>query len=158
MLKNLIFTSILFFSVIGIFYPGERENTELFDYCHSVEKILSRNSIQKRENISEKVKSLSRDISKYGVRKSRGFLMNKMINKYKASKSSYILKFIPNKIYCLSGYWVEKLMPGKLESILYDRSINKINEIKDLKNDLDGLINNINLEYKSIREEFNNFF
>ena len=89
MFKKLFFTSILLISMIGIYYPSKKENTRIFDYCYSLEKILSRNSIQKRKNISEKVKSLSREISNFGVNKTRGSLINKLINQYKTSKDSF---------------------------------------------------------------------
>ena len=83
MFKNLILSSFLLFALIGIIYPSKKENTKLFDYCYSLEKILSRNSIQKRKNLSLKVKSISKDIAKVGVSKTRGVLINKMIDQYK---------------------------------------------------------------------------
>ena len=158
MFKKLFLTSFLLISMIGVSYPSKKENTRIFDYCYSLEKILSRNSIKKRKNISEKVKSLAKDISKFGVNKTRGSLMNKMINQYKTSKNSLILNIIPNKIYCFSGYWLEKLMPGKFESVIYNKSKRKINELREFKEEVDGLMNNFNSEYKNIRREFNRIF
>ena len=158
MFKKLFFISFLLISTIGVYYPSNRENTGVFDYCYSLEKILSRNSIQKRKNISEKVKSLSRDISRFGVNKTRGSIINKMITQYKTSKNSRILNIIPNKIYCLSGYWVEKVMPGTIESVIYDKSKKTINEFRELKEEVDGFINNFNSEYQKIRGEFNSIF
>ena len=158
MFKKIILTSFLLISMIGVYYPSKKENTRIFDYCYSLEKILSRNSIKKRKNISEKVKSLARDISRFGVNKTRGSLINKMINQYKTSKNSLILNIIPNKIYCLSGYWLEKVMPGKFESIIYNKGKKKINELREFKEELDGLMNNFNSEYKNIRKEFNSIF
>ena len=117
MFKKLFLTSFLLISMIGVYYPSKKENTRIFDYCYSLEKILSRNAIQKRKNISEKVKSLSRDMSRFGINKPRGSLINKMINQYKTSKNLFILNVIPNKIYCFSGYWVEKVIPGTFESV-----------------------------------------
>ena len=158
MFKKFFFTSFLLISMIGVYYPSQEENTRIFDYCYSLEKILSRNSIQKRKNISEKIKSLSRDISTYGVNKTRGSFINKMINQYKTSKNNHILNIIPNKIYCFSGYWVEKVMPGKFESIIYNKGQKKINELREFKKEVDGLMNNFNSEYKNIRKEFNSIF
>ncbi len=158
MFKKLFFTSFLLISIIGIYYPSKKENTIIFDYCYSLEKILSRNSIQKRKKISEKVKSLSRDITMFGVNKTRGSLINKVINQYKISKNSYILNAIPNKIYCFSGYWVEKVMPGTFESVIYDKSKRTINEFREFKEELDGLIDNFNSEYQKIRKEYNTIF
>ena len=158
MFKKLFFTSFLLISIIGIYYPSKKENTRIFDYCYSLEKILSRNSIKKRKNISEKVKSLAKDISRFGVNKTRGSLINKMINQYKTSKNSLILNNIPNKIYCLTGYWVEEVMPGRFESVIYIKSKKKINELREFKEEVDGLMNNFNSEYKNIRKEINSIF
>ena len=158
MFKKLFLTSFLLISMIGVSYPSKKENTRIFDYCYSLEKILARNSIKKRKNISEKVKSLAKDISKFGVNKTRGSLMNKMINQYKNSKNSLILNIIPNEIYCFSGYWVERVIPGKFESIIYNKSQKKLNELREFKEEVDGLMNNFNSEYKNIRKEFNSIF
>jgi len=158
MLKKILLTTFLLISIFGVYYPSKKENTRIFDYCYSLEKILSRNSIKKRKNISDKVKSLARDISRFGVNKTRGSLMNKMINQYKTSKNSPILNIIPNKIYCFSGYWVEKVSPGKFESVIYSKGKIKINELREFKEEVDGLINNFNSEYKNIRKEFNSIF
>ena len=158
MFKKLFFTSFLFISMIGVYYPSKTENTRIFNYCYSLEKILSRNSIKKRKDISEKFKSLAMDISRFGVNKTRGSLMNKMINQYKTSKNSFILNIIPNKVYCFSGYWIERLIPGKFESIIYDKGRKKINELREFKEEVDGIMNNFNSEYKNIRKEFNSIF
>tara|TARA_B100000900_G_scaffold260266_1_gene221852 strand:- start:158 stop:634 length:477 start_codon:yes stop_codon:yes gene_type:complete len=158
MFKKLFLTSFLLISMMGVYYPSKKENTRIFDYCYSLEKILSRNSIEKRKNISGKVKSLAKDISRFGVKNTRGSLMNKMINQYKTSKNSLIINIIPNKIYCLSGYWLEKVMPGKFESVIYYKGKKKINELRELKEQVDGVMNNLNSEYKNIRKEFNSIF
>ena len=158
MFKKIFLTTFLIISMIGIYYPSKKENTRIFDYCYSLEKILSRNSIKKRKNISEKVKSLTKDISRFGVNKTKGSLINKIINQYKTSKNSFILNVIPNKIYCLSGYWVEKVIPGTFESVIYDKGKKKIKEFREFKEEVDGLINNFNSEYKYIRKEFNSIF
>ena len=154
MLKKLFFISFLLISIIGFYYPSNRENTRVFDYCYSLEKILSRNSIQKRKNKSEKVDSLYRDISRFGVNKTKGSLINKLINQYKSYKNSFIYNVIPNKIYCLSGYWVEKGIPGTFESLIYKKSKKTITEFKEFKEEVDGLIDNFN----SVRKEFNAIF
>ena len=158
MFKKLFLTSFLLISMVGVYYPSKRENTRIFDYCYSLEKILSRNSIKKRKNISEKVKSLSTDVLRFGVNKTRGSLVNKMINQYKTSKNNFILNVIPNKIYCFSGYWVENLMPGKFESVIYNKGKTKMNEIREFKEEVEGLINNLDSEYKNIKKEFNILF
>ena len=155
MLKNLLLTSFLLFTFVGILYPTEKENTKLFDYCYSLEKILSRNSIQKRKNVSLKRKSISKDIAKFGVSRTRGLLINKIIDQYKTSKNSQIIKFVPNELYCFAGYWTEKLIPGTFESIFYDKSKQLINEFKD---EVSEILNDINSEYKIIKKEFNSLF
>ena len=128
------------------------------DYCYSLEKILSRNSIQKRKNVSLKVKSISKDIAKLGVSKSKGVLINKIIDQYKNSNDSHIIKFIPNKLYCFSGYWIEKVNPGTFESVFYSKSKKAIHEFKDLKDEVDGVLNEINSEYELIKKEFKSLF
>ena len=158
MFKNLILSSFLLFTLIGIIYPTKKENTKLFNYCYSLEKILSRNSIQKRKNVSLKVKSISKDIAKFGISKTRGRLINKMIDQYKTSKDSHIIKLIPNNLYCFSGYWIEKVKPGTFESIFYSEIKKEINEFIDLKDQVDGVLNEINSEYKLIKKEFKSLF
>ena len=144
MLKKILFTSFIIISIIGFFYPSRKENTKLFDYCYSLEKILSRNLIRKRNNTSKNLKSLSRDISRFGINKTRGSLINEIINQYKTSKNFFIIDIIPNKIYCLSGYWVEIIMPGTFESIIYDKGKKTINEFREFKEEVDGLIEKFN--------------
>ena len=158
MFKNLILSSFLLFTLIAIIYPTKKENTKLFNYCYSLEKILSRNSIQKRKNVSLKVKSISKDIAKVGVSKTRGVLINKMIDQYKTTKDLQIIKLIPNNLYCFSGYWIEKVKPGTFESILYSKSKKEINKFIDLKDEVDEVINEINSEYKFIKKEFKSLF
>ena len=158
MFKNLFLTSFLLFSLISIIYPTKKENTKLFDYCYSLEKILSKNSIQKRKNVSLKVKSISKDIANFGVSKTKGGLINKIIDQYKTSKDSRMIKLIPNNLYCFSGYWIEKVKPGTFESILYSKSKKEINKFIDLKDEVDEVINEINSEYKFIKKEFKSLF
>ena len=81
-----------------------------------------------------------------------------MIDQYKTSKDSHIIKLIPNKLYCFSGYWIEKINPGTFESIFYSKSKKAINEFKDLKDEVDGVLNEINSEYKFIKKEFKSLF
>ena len=158
MVKKILLSSFLFFTLIGIFYPHKKENTKVFDYCYSLEKILSRNLIHKRNNIPLKMNSISKDIAKLGISKTRGILINKMIDQYKTSKNSRMIKLIPNQLYCFSGYWIEKLNPGTFESIFYSKSKKAINEFKDLKDEVSGVLNEINTEYKFIKKEFKNLF
>ena len=157
MFKKLLLISFLF-SLVGVIYPTKKENTKLFDFCHSFEKILSRNAVKKSINVSEKVKSNSEYITKFGIKKTRGALINKMISKYKTSKNSPIINLVPNQIYCFAGYWIEMISPGTLESILYSRSKKSINEFKDMKKELDVKLKDINAEYKVIKKEFNSLF
>ena len=158
MFKNLILSSFLLFTLIGIIYPTKKENTKPFDYCYSLEKILLRNSIQKRKNLSLKVNLISKDIAKVGISKTRGVLINKMIDQYKTTKDLQIIKLIPNNLYCFSGYWIEKLKPRTFESIFYSEIKKEINEFIDLKDQVDGVLNEINSEYKLIKKEFKILF
>ena len=158
MFKKLLLTSFSLFILISIIYPTKKENIKLFDYCYSLEKILSRNSIKKRENVPLKVRTISNDIAKFGVSKTRGHLINKIIDEYKTSKNSKIIQFFPNKIYCYAGYWIEKVNPGTFESIFYAKSKKTINEFIDLKDEVEGILNDINSENKVIKKEFNSLF
>ena len=47
MFKKFILTSFLLFGSLITIYPSKKENTNFFDYCYSLEKIISRNSLEK---------------------------------------------------------------------------------------------------------------
>ena len=158
MYKRLLFTFFLLFSSLITIYPSKKEDTNLFDYCYSFEKILSRNSIEKSKNLSKKFKPFARDITLFGTNKTKGSLVNKIIDQYKTSKKLFIVKVVPNQIYCLAGYWIEEVKPGTFKSIFYEKSQEKINEYKDIKKEVDAFIKDISSEYKSIKKEINNLF
>ena len=84
--------------------------------------------------------------------------MTNIIDRYKSESDNYLLELIPTKIYCLGGYWIENIKPGTFESIFLAKSKKTINEFKDFKDEVDGLLNDINSEYKDIKKEFNSFF
>jgi len=157
MLKKFFLTSFLLFSFLISIYPSKRENTNFFDYCFSLEKIISRNSVVNSKNLSKNFKRLVDDIILFGTNKTKGNLANKIIDQYKNSKKLFIITFIPNQIYCLAGYWIEEVSPGKFESILYEKTKQKINEYNITKKVVDEFIKGINLEYKSIKK-INDFF
>jgi len=158
MFKKFILISFLLFSYLITIYPSKKENTNFFDYCYSLEKIISRNTLEKRKNLSKNFKFLAKDIILFGTNKTKGSFANKIIDQYKNSKKLFIITFIPNQIYCLAGYWIEAVSPGKFESILYQKTKRKINEYKNTKKEVDEFIKGINLEYKSIKKEINDFF
>jgi len=68
-------------------------------------------------------------------------------------KKLFFISFVPNQIYCLAGYWIEAVSPGKFESIFYQKTKQKINEYKNIKKEVDEFIKDFNLEYKSIKRE-----
>ena len=158
MLKKFLLTSFLLFGSLITIYPSKKENTNFFDYCYSLEKIISRNSVEKSKNLSNNFKPLAKDITLFGTNKTKGFLANKIIDQYKKSKKLFIVSFVPNRIYCLAGYWIEVSNPGKFESIFYKKSKQKINEYKNIKKEVDQFIKDINLEYKYMKKEINDFF
>ena len=158
MFKNLSFTFFLFFSFLIIILPSINENINSIDYCYSLEKIISRNSLEKSKNFSEKYKNLAKDISLFGTNKTKGTLINKMIDQYKTSKKSFLINLLPNQIYCLAGYWIEVLNPGKLQSVFYKKSKQKIDQYKNIKKEVDEFINDINSEYEYIKKEINELF
>ena len=158
MFKKLLLTSFLLFGYVITTYPSKKENTNFFDNCYSLEKIISRNSLEKSKNISKNFKPYLNDITYFGTKKSQGRLLNKIINQYKNSKKSKIINFVPNQFYCLAGYWIETVNPGKLQSIIFEKSKYKINQYKNTKKELDAFIKEINLEYEFIKKEINDFF
>ena len=158
MFKKFFLTSFLIFSSLLTIYPSKKENTNFFDYCYSLEKIISRNTIENSKNLSNNLKPLAKDIALFGTKKTKGTLANKIIDQYKNSQKLFIINFIPNQIYCLAWYWIEVAIPGKFESIFFNKSKQKINEYKNIKKEVEEFIKDINLEYKSIKKEINDFF
>ena len=152
MFKKLLFTFVLLFVSLTTIYPSKKEDTNLFYYCYSFEKILSRNSIEKSKNLSKKLKPFAKDITLFSVNKTKGALVNNIIDQYKTSKKLFLITLVPNQIYCLTGYWIEVVNPGTFKSILDDKSQEKINEYKDFKMGVDEFIKDIKTEYKSIKK------
>ena len=133
MFKKFLLTSFLLLSSLITIYPSKKENTNFLDYCYSLEKIISRNIVEKSKNLSKNFKPLAKDITIFGTKKTKGSFANKIIDQYKNSKKLFIITFVPNQIYCLAGYWIEAVSPGKLESIFYKKTKQKINEFKNTK-------------------------
>ena len=158
MFKKLLLTSFVLFSSLITIYPSKKENTKFFDYCFSLEKIISRNSLEKSMNLSKNFKPLAKDIALFGTDKTKGNLANKIINQYKNAQKLFILSFVPNQLYCLAGYWIEEISPGTFQLIIYEKSKQKINQYKNIKKEVNEFIDDINLEYKSIRNEINELF
>ena len=152
MFKKFFLTSFLILSSLITIYPSKKENTNFLDYCYSLEKIISRNTVEKSKNLLNNFKPLAKDIALFGTKKTKGTFANKIIDQYKNSKKLFVITLVPNKIYCLAGYWIEITNPGKFESIFYSKSKQKINEYKDIKNEVDAFIKDINSEYKFIKE------
>ena len=130
MFKKFLLTSFLLLSSLITIYPSKKENTNFFDYCYSLEKIISRNTLEKSKNLSKNFKSLAKDITLFGTNKTKGTLANKIIDQYKNSKNLFIIDVVPNQIYCLAGYWIEEVSPGKFESIFYKKTKQKIDKYK----------------------------
>ena len=157
MFKNFLLAFLILFSSFITIYPSKKENTNLIDYCYSLEKILSRNSLKKSKNIQNKYKSFAKDITLFGTSKTKGEFVNKIIDQYKTSKKSFAIVLVPNKVYCLGGYWIEAVSPGTFQSIFYKKSKQEINKYKNIKKEVDVLIRDINSEYKSIEKEIKDF-
>ena len=158
MLKKLFLTFFILFSSLITIYPSKKENTNLIDYCYSLEKIISRNLFEKSKNSSENYKTFAKDITSFGTNKTQGLLVNKIIDQYKTSENTFSISFVPNQFYCLAGYWIEELKPGIFQSIFYEKGKQRINQYNDIKKDVDAFIKDMNLEYNSIKKEFNDFF
>ena len=84
--------------------------------------------------------------------------MNKIIDQYKNSKKSIIISFVPNRFYCLTGYWIEYVNPGTFTLLFYEKTKRSINIYKDAKQEVNSFIRDINSEYKSIRKEIKDLF
>ena len=158
MSKILISIFFITLNLSVIFYPTKKENTNIFNYCYAFEKILSSNSISKRESLSESTTMISSHLANLGVSKTKGKLIIKIISQYKTYKDNFLINIFPNQMYCLAGYWIEKINPGRIEEIFFEKSKNSINEYKDNKYIKDLFINEIHSEYKDIRNKFNSFF
>ena len=153
MLKKIFLSSFIFFNLFGIIYPIKKEDTKLFDYCYSLEKSLSRNSLMRR-NGSKGVKSITSDILDFGLSKTKGGLLNNAINQYKKSKNLFLITLIPNQFYSLIGYWIEEVKPGMFESIILDKGKQKLNEIKDIEEEIDVFLKDIKSEYNNLKKDF----
>ncbi len=158
MFKKFFFTFFLLFISLITIYPSKKENNNLTDYCYAFEKILSRNSLIKNKKVSKQFKYFARDVTLFSTKQTKGAFLNKVIDKYKNSKKIPLIKYVPNKIYCFIGYWIEQANPGTFQSLLYEKSKQRINQYKDIKQEVDEYIKNINSEYKSINEEIKNLF
>ena len=83
---------------------------------------------------------------------------SKVIDQYKNSKNSLIITTLPNKFYCLAGYWIEEINPGTFQAIFYEKSKQKINQYKNIRKEVDEFIKDINSKYESIQKEINDYF
>ena len=128
------------------------------DYCYSLEKIISRNSVEKSKNLSNNFKTFAKDITVFGTNKTKGSLANEIIDQYKSSRKLFIITILPNQLICFSGYWIENVKPGTFTSIFYEKSKKIIIEYNDIKKEVDKFIKDINSEYKSIKIEINDLF
>ena len=158
MFNKLLLSLCLLFSSLITIYPSKKENTNLLDYCYSLEKIISRNSVEKSQNLSNNFKPFAKDITALGSNKTKGSLANKIIDQYKSSKKLFLITLVPNKLYCFAGYWIEEVNPGIFKAIFYEKSKERINEYKNIKREVDEFIKDINTEYNSIKKEINNLF
>ena len=158
MFKKFLLTSFLLLSSLITIYPSKKENTKFFNYCYSLEKIISRNTLEKSNNLSKNFRPLAKNITLFGTKITKGNYANRIIDQYKDSRKFFIFTIVPDQLYCLAGYWIEDVNPGKFESIFFKKTKQKINEYKNTKKEVDELIKEINLEYKSIKKEINDFF
>ena len=158
MFNKFTLSLLILFSFVITIYPSQKENTKLFDYCYSLEKLLARNSLEKSKNLSKKVKSFAKDIFSFSIKNTKGALVKEIIDQYKNSNKFFIINFLPNQFYCLTGYWIEELNPGTFQSIFYEKSKERINKYIDIKEEADEFIKDINSEYESIKKEIYDFF
>ena len=91
MFKKFLCTSFLLLSSLITIYPSKKEDTNFLDYCYSLEKIISRNTVEKNKNLSKNFRPLAKDIALFGTKKTKGTLANKIIDQYKNSKNYLLL-------------------------------------------------------------------
>ena len=94
----------------------------------------------------------------FGIKNTKGALVNKLIDQYKISKKLFIISILPNQFYCLAGYWIEEINPGTFLSIFYAKSKQRINQYKDIKKEVNEYFKDINSENKSIQKEIKKLF
>ena len=162
-MKKLLIPSVFVISLFGLIYPTEKENTNLTDYCFSLEKIVAKNTFESKKNINGTTKMIAKGLASFGMENTRGDLTTNVIDAFKSESDDPLLKFIPTKIYCLGGYWIEKFQPGTFESIFYESIEEVVEETytdlkEDIKDNVNNLINDLNKGYKSLQKEFNNIF
>ena len=162
-MKKFLIPSIFVISLVGLIYPNEKENTNISDYCFSLEKILARNTFESTNNIDGTAKMIAKGLASVGVQNSRGDLTIKIFETYKSESDHLFVKIIPTKIYCLGGYWIEKFKPGTFESIFYESLEEVVKETygelkEDIKDNVNKVIYDLNKGYKSLNKEFNKVF
>ena len=158
MIKKLFLTFFFIFTFFISIYPSKKENINFIDYCYALEKVLFSNSVEKSKNVSKKLKTFAKDISFFGTNKTKGALVSKIIDQYKTSKKLFILSIIPNQFYCFGGYWIEEANPGTFQSILFEKSKQRINQYKDIQKESNQFIIDINSEYQIIKKEIKDLF
>ena len=160
---KLLIPSVFVISLFGLIYPSKKENTNLTDYCFTVEKIVAKNIFESKKGIDGKTKMIAKRLTSFGAENSRGNLTIKIIDSYKSESNNSFVKLIPTKIYCLSGYWIEKFRPGTFEAIFFE-ALEEFAEktYEDIREKIEDNVNNFfndsNKGYKSFKDEFNNIF
>ena len=158
MLKKLFLSFFFLFASFLFIYPSKKENISFFDYCYALEKVLFSNSLEESKNLSKRFKTFARDITLFSTNKTKGALVNNLIDQYKTSKRLFIVTIVPNQFYCFGGYWIEEVNPGTFQSIFLEKSKQRINQYKDIKKEADQFIEDINSEYKYIKKEIKDLF
>ena len=162
-MKKLLIPSIFIISLFGLIYPSEKENTNLTDYCFSLEKIIAKNTFESKKDLNGTTKMLAKGLVSFGMENSRGNLKTNIIDAYKSESDNFFLELIPTKIYCLGGYWIEKFKPGTFESIFFEAIEEVVEETytdlkEDIKDNVNNLIEDFNEGYKYLQKEFDNIF
>ena len=162
-MKKLLIPSVFVISLFGLIYPTEKENTNLTDYCFSLEKIIAKNTFESKKDLDGTTKMLAKGLVSFGMENSRGNLTTNIIDSFKSESDNNLLELIPTKIYCLGGYWIEKFQPGTFESIFFEAIEEVVEETytdlkEDIKDNVNNLIEDFNEGYKYLQKEFDNIF
>ena len=81
-MKKLLIPSIFIISLFGLIYPSEKENTNLTDYCFSLEKIIAKNTFESKKDLDGTTKMLAKGLVSFGMENSRGNLTTNIIDTY----------------------------------------------------------------------------
>ena len=138
-MKKLFIPTVFLISLFGLIYPTEKENTNLTDYCFSLEKIVAKNTFDSTNKIDGTTKMIAKGVASFGVENSRGDLTTKIIETFKSESEDSFVKLIPTKyivlvdiglksfnLVHLNQYFMKQLKKWSKKLILISKKILRI--------------------------------